>query len=65
MGEGQPVPRSKEPEGIAQEIWALFAAYRAICQLIGAGIDALGIPPERISFPHALAAATGTIAAFH
>jgi hypothetical protein len=46
VGEGQPVPRSKEPEGIAQEIWALFAAYRAICQLIGAGIDALGIPPE-------------------
>ena len=65
MGEGQPVPRSKEPEGIAQEIWALFAVYRAICQLIGAGIDALGIPPERISFPHSLAAATGTIAAFH
>ena len=48
-----------------KEMWALFAVYQAICQLIGAGIDALGIPPERISFPHALAAATDTIAAFH
>ena len=64
MGEGQPVLRSKDPEGVAQEMWALFAVYQAICQLIGAGADAMGIPPERISFPHALAAATDTIAAF-
>ena len=64
MGEGQPVLRSKDPEGVAQEMWALFAVYQAICQLIGAGADAAGIPPERISFPHALAAATDTIAAF-
>ena len=64
MGEGQPVLRTKDPEGVAQEMWALFAVYQAICQLIGAGADAMGIPPERISFPHALAAATDTIAAF-
>jgi Transposase DDE domain len=64
MGEGQPVLRSKGPEGVAQEMWALFAVYQAICQLIGVGADAAGIPPERISFPHALAAATDTIAAF-
>jgi len=64
MGEGQPVLRSKDPEGVAQEMWALFAVYQAICQLIGAAADAAGIPPERISFPHALAAATDTIAAF-
>ena len=53
MGEGQPVLRSKDPEGVAQEMWALFAVYQAICQLIGAGVDAAGIPPDRISFPHA------------
>jgi Insertion element 4 transposase N-terminal/Transposase DDE domain len=63
MGEGQPVLRSKDPEGVAQEMWALFAVYQAICQLIGAGVDAAGIPPGRISFPHALAAAASTITA--
>jgi hypothetical protein len=63
MGEGQPVLRSKDPEGVAQEMWALFAVYQAICQLIGAGVDAAGIPPAKISFPHALAAATDTITA--
>jgi len=44
-------------------MWALFAACQGLCQFIGAGIDARGIPPERISFPHALLAATGTIPA--
>jgi hypothetical protein len=63
MGEGQPVLRSKDPEGVAQEMWALFAVYQAICQLIGAGADAAGVPPDAISFPHALAAATSTVTA--
>jgi Insertion element 4 transposase N-terminal/Transposase DDE domain len=63
MGEGQPVLRSKDPEGVAQEMWALFAVCQAICQLIGAGVDAAGIPPDKISFPHALAAAASTITA--
>ena len=45
-------------------MWALFAVYQAICQLIGAGVDAAGIPPERVSFPHALQAAAATVAAF-
>jgi hypothetical protein len=44
-------------------MWALFAVYQAICALIDAGADAIGIPPARISFPHALAAATDTITA--
>ena len=63
MGEGQPVLRSKDPEGVAQEMWALFAVYQSVCQLIGAGVDAAGIPPDKISFPHALAAAASTITA--
>jgi hypothetical protein len=63
MGQGQPALRSKDPEGAAQEMWALFAVYQAICQLIGAGVDAAGIPPDAISFPHALAAAASTITA--
>jgi hypothetical protein len=64
MGEGQPVLRSGDPEGVMQEMWALFAVYQAICRIVGIAVDAAGIPPDKISFPHALAAATSTVAAF-
>jgi hypothetical protein len=64
MGEGQPVLRSKDPAGAEQEMWALFAVYQALCKVIGIGAAAAGIPPARISFPHALQAATDTVAAF-
>jgi Transposase DDE domain len=64
MGDGPPVLRSKDPAGVEQEMWALFAVYQAICKIIGIGAAAAGIPPDKISFPHALAAATDTIAAF-
>jgi hypothetical protein len=63
MGQGMPVLRSKDPEGVAQEMWALFAVYQAIHTLIGTAVDATGIPPDQISFPHALAAATDTVTA--
>jgi Insertion element 4 transposase N-terminal/Transposase DDE domain len=64
MGDKQPVLRSKDPAGVEQEMWALFAVYQAICKIIGIGAAAAGIPPDKISFPHALAAATDTVAAF-
>lgn len=64
VGQGQPVLRSKDPDGVAQEMWALFAVYQAICTIAGIGASAMGIPPDRISFPHALAAAAVTVAAF-
>jgi hypothetical protein len=64
MGEGQPVLRSGDPEGVMQEMWALFAVYQAICVLTGIAVSAAGVPPGRISFPHALHAATSTVAAF-
>ena len=63
MGRGMAVLRSRDPEGVAQEMWALFAVYQAIHTLIGAAVDATGIPPDRVSFPHALAAATDTVSA--
>jgi hypothetical protein len=63
MGQGMAVLRSKDPEGVAQEMWALFAVYQAIHTLIGAAVDATGIPPTKISFPHALAAATDSVTA--
>ena len=58
------VLRPGDPEGVMQEMWALFAVYQAICRIVGMAVNAAGIPPDRISFPHALAAATDTIAAF-
>jgi hypothetical protein len=64
MGPGMPVLRSKDPEGVAQEMWALFAVYQALAHLIDAGVDATGLPPAAISFPNALAAATDTVGAF-
>ena len=39
MGQGAAVLRSKDPEGVAQEMWALFAVYQAIHTLIGAAVD--------------------------
>jgi hypothetical protein len=63
MGPGAPVLRSKDPEGVAQEMWAMLAVYQALHTLIGVAVDASGIPPDRVSFPHALAAATDTITA--
>ena len=64
MGEGQPVLRSGDPEGVLQEMRALFAVYQAISRLTGIAADAAGIPPDQISVPRALAAATATVAAF-
>jgi hypothetical protein len=63
MGAGKAVLRSKDPEGVAQEMWALFAVYQAIHTLIGAAADATGVPPEKISFRQALAAATDSVTA--
>ena len=63
MGEGQPVLRCGDPGGVMQEMRALSAVYQAISRLTGIAADAAGIPPDQISFPHALAAATATVAA--
>src|SRR5258708_10260790 len=62
MGEGQPVLRSKNPAGVEQEMWALFAVYQAICTIIWIGASAPAVPPYPHSFPHDLAAPTYTIA---
>jgi hypothetical protein len=56
--------RWRSRDGVMQEMWALFAVYQAICKIIGIAAGASGISPARISFPHALAAATDTVAAF-
>src|SRR4029450_5421753 len=63
MGAGKAVLRSRDPEGVAQEMSALFAVYQAIQTLIGTAVVAPGVPPDQISFPHALAAATDSVMA--
>jgi hypothetical protein len=45
-------------------MWALFAVYQAICKIIGIGAATAGVPPGTIRFPHALAVAADTVAAF-
>ena len=45
MGEGQPVLRSGDPEGVMQEMRALSAVCQAISRLTGIAVDAAGIPP--------------------
>jgi hypothetical protein len=47
-----------------QEMWALFAVYQAVCRIVGIAVNAAGVPPAQISFPHALAAAKDSVAAF-
>jgi hypothetical protein len=63
MGQGQPVLRSRDPEGVAQELWALFAVYQGLQRLIGMAAGALGAPPDTISFPAALTAAADSVGA--
>jgi hypothetical protein len=48
MGEGQPVLRSKDPEGVAQEMWATFAAggdHLPTWETVEAYVTALGANP--------------------
>ena len=47
MGDGQPVLRSKDPAGVEQEMWALFAVYQAICKIIGIGQPPPACPRTR------------------
>ena len=45
MGQGQPVLRSGDPEGVLQEMWALFAvSTRPICSSPSAGAAAMSSP---------------------
>ena len=50
MGEGQPVLRSGDPEGVMQEMWALFAVYRPSAGSRD-GRDRGGHPPGQDQLP--------------
>ena len=64
MGEGQPVLRSKDPAASSRRCGHCSPSPEAICKITGIGAAAAGIPRDKISFPHALAAATDSVAAF-
>ena len=51
MGEGQPVLRSGDPEGVMQEMWALFAVYQAICRIVGLARGRGGHSPGQDQLP--------------
>jgi hypothetical protein len=51
------VLRSRRPDLILQEIYALLCVYQAIRELIAAGADYVGVDPDRVSFTRARHAA--------
>jgi hypothetical protein len=55
------VLRSKTPDGVIQEIWALLCAYHAVRDLISAAAAMAGKDPLRISFASALDVVRGPV----
>ncbi len=55
------VLRSKTPDGVEQELWALLCAYHAIRELICAAADLTDRDPLRLSFVAALDAVRGPV----
>ena len=46
--------RSRTPEGVRQEIWAIALAYNLVRREMERAADEAGVPPTRISFVNAL-----------
>jgi hypothetical protein len=55
--QSRPVPRSRDPDGIEQEIWGILLVHHAIRDLIHASARDAGIDPDRVSVTRALRAA--------
>jgi hypothetical protein len=51
------VLRSKTPDMVEQEFWAMLCVYQAVRDLLIHAARAPGLPPTRISFKHAAEAA--------
>jgi hypothetical protein len=51
------VLRSKTPDMVEQEFWAMLCVYQAVRDLLTHAARAPGLPPTRISFKHAAEAA--------
>lgn len=57
------VLRSHTPDGVRQELWAMFCVYHALRELIVTAADPAGIDPRRISFTHTLRTAGRSLTA--
>ena len=55
------VARSQHPDGVRQEMWALFCLYRALTDLVGDAARHYRIDPDRISFLRARNAARRSV----
>ncbi|MFG2940080.1 IS4 family transposase [Streptomyces sp. NPDC048282] len=55
------VLRSGRPEGVRQELWALFCVYQALRTLITKAAVIAGVDPARISFPPVLDAVKSSV----
>jgi Insertion element 4 transposase N-terminal/Transposase DDE domain len=55
--------RSHTPDGVRQELWAMFCVYHALRELIVTAANPAGIDPRRISFTHTLRAAGRSLTA--
>jgi Insertion element 4 transposase N-terminal/Transposase DDE domain len=56
------VARSQHPDGVRQEMWALFCLYQALTDLVGDAARHYRIDPDRISFLRARNAARRSVA---
>jgi len=55
--DARPVLRSRDPDGVEQEIWGILLLHHAIRDLIHTSARGAGLDPDRVSFTRALRAA--------
>lgn len=55
--DARPVLRSRDPDGVEQEIWGILLVHHAIRDLIHTSARDAGLDPDRVSFTRALRAA--------
>jgi Insertion element 4 transposase N-terminal/Transposase DDE domain len=55
--QSRPVLRSRDPDGVEQEIWGILLVHHAIRDLIHVSARDAGLDPDRVSFTRALRAA--------
>src|SRR6266540_3178809 len=55
------VARSQHPDGVRQEMWALFCLYQALADLVGDAARHYRIDPDRVSFLRARNAARRSV----
>ena len=55
--QSRPVLRSRDPDGVEQEIWGILLVHHAIRDLIHVSARDAGLDPGRVSFTRALRAA--------